>query len=67
MAFKAEVYVQGGWSQNGEVWPDEESALAAGRDLYSRWVLVEGVRAVRVDENPNRPTWKAWVDTPPPR
>jgi len=71
MGFKAEVRVRGesGFSQNGEVWPDRDSAHAAGTDLWSRWTLVEDVRVVEVDDEPNRPTWKEWCETghKPPR
>lgn len=58
MGWKAEVLVQGSWSQNAEVWPDEQSALKAGHDLMGRWMLVQDHRAVEVDEEPNRPAWK---------
>ena len=60
MAWKAEVLVQGSWSQNSEVWPDKESAQSAGLDLFGRWFLVEDSRAVEVDEEVNRPTWIEW-------
>ena len=61
MAFKAEVFVEGTWSQNGETWPDSESADCAGRDLLSRWFVPTDSRVVEVDEVPNRPTWDEWV------
>ncbi len=61
MGWKTEVFVQGEWASNAVVWPDEQSALSAGRDLMSRWLLVEDFRAVEVDEEPNRP---AWADAP---
>lgn len=51
----------GDWYPNGVVWPDEDSALAAGADIQSRWLLVLEHRAVQVDEEPNRPTWDEWV------
>jgi len=63
MAWKAEVFVQGSWSQNSEVWPDEISALGAAADLFGRWFLVEDYRAVEVDAEINRPSWLEWVDT----
>ena len=67
--YKAEVYVSGEWGQNGIVWPDEASAAAAARDLWSRWTLTTDHRAVEVDEEPNRPTWAVHVAAhgPPPR
>ena len=61
MGWKAEVEVDGVWSQNGVVWPDENSATKAARDLYGRWMLTTGHRAVEVDEAPNRPTWDEHV------
>lgn len=56
--FKVEVLVGGEWAQNGVIWPDEESALSAGHDLYLRWALATDHRAVAVAEQPNRPTWQ---------
>ena len=44
--YKAEVLVDGEWGQNGIVWPDLESAEEAARDLWSRWTLTTGHRAV---------------------
>lgn len=61
MTYKAEVLVQGEWSRNGEVWPDEASAFAAGQDLMGRWTLVRDHRVVAVDEPANRPTWEERV------
>jgi hypothetical protein len=61
MGWKAEVLVDGVWGQNGVVWPDEDSARSAARDLYSRWMLTTDHRAVEVDEEPNRPTWAEHV------
>ncbi len=49
------------WTGNGIVWPDEESALRAGRDLLSRWFVPTDYRAVETDETPNRPTWDEHV------
>jgi len=69
MSWKAEVLVQGTWSQNSEVWPDAHSAAQAGADLRGRWFLVEGVQVVEVDEEVNRPAWGVWCATghKPPR
>ena len=55
--YKAEVLVDGVWWQNAIVWPDRESAEKAAWDLWARWSLTAGHRAVEVDEEPNRPTW----------
>ena len=57
MGYKAEVLVQGKWHQNGEVWPDAESAKKAGADLQRRWTLVRDWRCVEVVHEPNRPEW----------
>ena len=62
MSFKAEVLVDGEWGQNGVVWPDRESAEKAAADLYGRWTLTTGHRAVESDEEPNRPTWDVWLE-----
>ena len=61
MGWKSEVLVDGSWSTNAVVWPDEESAKAAGRDLLSRWFVPIDHRPVQVDEEPNRPTWDEYV------
>ena len=61
IGYKSEVLVGGKWGQNAVVWPDRESAEAAAADLYSRWTLTAGHRAVEVQERPNRPTWDEWV------
>jgi len=61
MGYKIEVLVNGEWGRNGIVWPDMASAEEAAADLYSRWTLTMGHRAVEVDEKPNRPTWDKWV------
>lgn len=61
MGFKAEVLVDGTWSQNGEVWPDEDSAEKAGYDLLCRWFVPTDYRVVEVREMPNRPSWEKWV------
>ncbi len=68
--FKAEVLVEGKWSQNSVVWPDLESAEIAARDLYGRWTMTADHRAVEVDEEPNVSTWDehtAKHGTPPKR
>lgn len=57
MGWKAEMLCQGSWSQNGEVWPDPESARRAARDLFNRWMVPSDWRIVEVDEEPNRLTW----------
>jgi len=50
MGYKIEVLVNGEWGRNGIVWPDMASAEKAAADLYSRWTLTMGHRAVEVDD-----------------
>ena len=40
MFYRAEMFVQGGWSGNGLVYRTEEHAEQSARDLMSRWTLV---------------------------
>ena len=61
MGWKSEVLVDGTWSQNAIVWPDESSALSAGSNLLSRWFVPTDYRAVEVDEAPTDPTWEAKI------
>lgn len=66
MAFKqigwiTEVLVDGTWSGNAVVWPDEDSALSAGSDLLMRWFIPTDYRATATDQEPNRPTWDEHV------
>ena len=61
MGFRMEVLVEGKWSRNGQVWPDAESADAAGFDLRSRWWVPDDHRVVVTDEEPNYPTWTEYV------
>lgn len=59
--WKQEVLVDGTWSRDGVVWPDEKSALNAGSNLLMRWFVPTDYRAVAVTEEPNRPTWEEWI------
>ena len=59
--YKAEVLVDGKWHQNAVCWPDEASAAAAARDLWSRWTLTTDHRAVEVDAAPNRESWEEHI------
>lgn len=63
MAWKMEVQTgtDPTWYPNGVTWPDKASALAEGKDLSGRWLLVTDYRAVESDEQPNRPTWDGWI------
>jgi hypothetical protein len=61
MGWKSEMLCDGQWCPNGVVWPDKDSALMAGHDLFHRWFVPTDYRAVRVDEEPNRPTWDEYV------
>jgi hypothetical protein len=60
--FKAQMETAGGdWGFNAQVWPDRESARAAGFDLLMRWTGSSDFRVIAVDEEPNYPTWKEHV------
>lgn len=62
MGWRSEVLVDGTWSRDGVVWPDESSAQSAGNNLLARWMVPTDYRSVEVkDEEPNRPTWEKWV------
>jgi hypothetical protein len=49
MSWKPEVKVQGEWSQNGLAFETEWEAAAYASDLFSRWTMTEGHRAVESD------------------
>ena len=61
MGFKAQVLVNGVWTSNAATWPDMASAEAAGADLYRRWTATSDYRGMAVEDEPNRPTFEAWV------
>lgn len=61
MGWRQEVLVEGKWSRDGVVWPDEDSAMKAGSNLLMRWFVPTDHRAVETDEEPNRPTWDEHV------
>ena len=49
MTWKPEVNVDNQWSQNALVFDTEDEARAYAQDLYSRWMLATGYRAVESD------------------
>ena len=53
MSWKPEVEVNGQWSRNALVFATKEEAMASAQDLFSRWILTTGCRAVEVDEPVN--------------
>jgi hypothetical protein len=53
MAWKPEVFVEGQWVRNGQVFATKEEAEASAKDLMRRWTLVNDTRAVKVDEEVN--------------
>ena len=59
MNWKPEVEVEGKWSQNAIVFATQPEAEAYARDLFGRWFVCTGHRAVEVDtaENPVNYTW----------
>ena len=61
MGFKAQVLVNGAWTSNEAIWPDMASAEAAGASLYRRWTATADYRGMAVEDEPNRPTFEAWV------
>ena len=61
--FKSEMQAAAGdWASNAVVWPDHDSAYAAGYDLLLRWTGCQDFRVIEVDEEPNRPTWDEYLD-----
>lgn len=53
MNWKPEVEVEGGWHRNALVFETEDEAIRSARDLFHRWTLTTGHRAVEVDEPVN--------------
>lgn len=53
MSWKPEVKVDDQWSQNALVFATQEEAAASALDLYVRWMMTTGHRAVEVDEPVN--------------
>lgn len=60
--WKPEVEVEGEWSQNALVFATEPEALAYAKDLYNRWFLTTGFRAVKVDADTNPVNYR-WTET----
>ncbi len=50
MSWKPEVEVDGQWSRNALVFETEEEAAESARELFGRWTLTTGHRAIEVDE-----------------
>ncbi len=53
MSWKPEVEVNGQWSRNALVFATQEEAAESARELFSRWILTTGYRAVEIDEPVN--------------
>lgn len=53
MSWKPEVEVNGQWSRNALVFATQEEAAKSARELFGRWMLTTGYRAVEVDEPVN--------------
>lgn len=53
MSWKPEVEVNGQWSRNALVFETQEEAAESARELFGRWMLTTGYRAVEVDEPVN--------------
>ena len=53
MSWKPEVEVDGQWSRNALVFATQEEAAKSARELFGRWMLTTGYRAVEVDEPVN--------------
>ena len=53
MSWKAEVEVNGQWAGNALVFATQEEAATSARDIFHRWILTTGYRAVEVDEPVN--------------
>lgn len=53
MSWKPEVEVNGQWSRNALVFETQEEAETSARELFGRWMLTTGYRAVEVDEPVN--------------
>ena len=50
MSWRPQVEVEGKWEQNGLVFATEAEAAQYAADLYRRWTITSGYRAVEVDE-----------------
>lgn len=50
MNYRPELKVNGEWAGNGQVFETEAEALAAAKDIYSRWTISTGYRAVPTDK-----------------
>ena len=53
MSWKPEVEVNDQWSRNALVFATQEEAAESARELFGRWMLATGYRAVEVDEPVN--------------
>ncbi len=53
MSWKPEVEVNDQWSRNALVFATQEEAAESARELFGRWILTTGYRAVEVDEPVN--------------
>ena len=53
MSWKPEVEVNSQWSRNALVFATQEEAAESARELFGRWMLTTGQRAVEVDEPVN--------------
>ena len=53
MSWKPEVEVNGQWSRDALVFATQEEAAKSARELFGRWMLTTGYRAVEVDEPVN--------------
>lgn len=52
-SWKPSVLVQGEWATNGLAFATREEAEASANDLYRRWALTLGAKAVESDEPVN--------------
>ena len=50
MSWKPEVEVNDQWARNALVFETQEEAETSARELFGRWMLTTGYRAVEVDE-----------------
>lgn len=53
MSWKPEVEVNDQWARNALVFATEAEAAESARELFGRWILATGYRAVEVDEPVN--------------
>lgn len=53
MSWKPEVEVDGGWHQNNLAFETKDEAERSAADLFSRWMLCTGHRAVESDQAVN--------------